>query len=118
MAEADAEQRPLCVGAGGDEIEADPGLVGRAGTGRDENRPGAACQRLDRGQRIVALDAHFGPQLDQIMDEVEGEAVVIVDDEDHGALLPVTRHARKRSEEHTSELQSLMRNSYAVLFLT
>src|SRR3546814_5248772 len=72
-----------------------PGLVGRAGTGRDENRPGAACQRLDRGQRIVALDAHFGPQLDQIMDEVEGEAVVIVDDEDHGALLPVTRHARK-----------------------
>src|SRR3546814_13924285 len=29
------------------------------------------------------------------MDEVEGEAVVIVDDEDHGALLPVTRHDRK-----------------------
>src|SRR3546814_9529131 len=88
----------------------------------------------------ISLDAHFGPQLDQIMDEVEGEAVVIVDDEDHGALLPVTRHARKpnrfarggeegaglglafalfvcRSEEPTSELQSLMRTSYAVFCL-
>src|SRR3546814_5376044 len=35
-------------------------------------------------------------------------------------VLPVLSHAtwhlyRKRSEEHTSELQSLMRNSYAVL---
>src|SRR3546814_6322117 len=93
--------------------------------------------------------------LDQIMDEVEGETVVIVDDEDHRVLLPVTRCARKphcfarrgeqraglgfafalfiqriavgddagagldvhRSEEHTSELQSLMRNSYAVFCL-
>src|SRR3546814_7042082 len=27
------------------------------------------------------------------------------------------QHRRKRSEEHTSELQSLMRNSYAVLCL-
>src|SRR3546814_9053370 len=27
-------------------------------------------------------------------------------------------HAQKRSEEHTSELQSLMRNSYAVFILT
>src|SRR3546814_3280364 len=31
--------------------------------------------------------------------------------------LPSTRSARKRSEEHTSELQSLMRNSYAVFSL-
>src|SRR3546814_9098994 len=31
--------------------------------------------------------------------------------------LPVEAHSRLRSEEHTSELQSLMRNSYAVFLL-
>src|SRR3546814_7031031 len=30
---------------------------------------------------------------------------------------PAARHAAQRSEEHTSELQSLMRNSYAVFCL-
>src|SRR3546814_6082781 len=40
----------------------------------------------------------------------------------HGALpppapLPTAAPAAPRSEEHTSELQSLMRNSYAVLCL-
>src|SRR3546814_6233013 len=33
------------------------------------------------------------------------------------ALLPRARHILARSEEHTSELQSLMRISYAVFFL-
>src|SRR3546814_7720660 len=37
---------------------------------------------------------------------------------DHGAGAPSGRaHGRKRSEEHTSELQSLMRISYAVFCL-
>ena len=84
MAEADAEQRASGFGAGGDEIEADSGLVRRARAGRDQHRIGAGRERFCGGQRIVALDAHFGPQLDQIVNEVEGEAVVIVDDEDHG----------------------------------
>src|SRR3546814_2750851 len=39
-----------------------------------------------------------------------------------GLSLAMILHARgakgRRSEEHTSELQSLMRNSYAVLYLT
>src|SRR3546814_4200267 len=33
------------------------------------------------------------------------------------AVLPPRRHRRRRSEEHTSELQSLMRISYAVFCL-
>src|SRR3546814_9929547 len=35
------------------------------------------------------------------------------------AIIPeITLHAEQRSEEHTSELQSLMRTSYAVFCLT
>src|SRR3546814_20784754 len=96
MAEADAEQRPIGIGAGGDDVEADPRLIGGAGAGRDEDGVGAGRQRLGRGQRVVALDAHLRPQLDQIMDEVEGETVVLVDDEDHRVLLPVTRSEERR----------------------
>src|SRR5690606_32388965 len=36
MAEADAEERPAGIGAGGHEIEADSRLVGGARAGRDE----------------------------------------------------------------------------------
>src|SRR3546814_7379905 len=95
MAEADAEQRAPRVGAGGDEVEADARVIGRAGAGRDQDRIGAGAKGLCRGERVVAFDAHLGAQLDQIMNEVEGE----------------------RSEEHTSEHQSLMRLSYAVFCL-
>src|SRR3546814_6223554 len=101
MAEAGAEQRAPRVGAGGDEVEADARVIGCAGAGRDKDRVGAGAKGLCRGERVVAFDAHLGAQLDQIVNEVEGEAVIIVD----------------RSEEHTSELQSLMRISYAVFCL-
>ena len=77
---------PPGVGAGGDQIEADPRLVGRARAGRDEEASRAACQRLPGGQRIVARDLNLGAQLHQVMDQVEGEAVVIVDDQDHGLV--------------------------------
>src|SRR3546814_2071604 len=44
---------------------------------------------------------------------------VIVPDAGHSAMEPGIRAALlERSEEHTSELQSLMRNSYAVFCLT
>src|SRR3546814_5157791 len=36
---------------------------------------------------------------------------------DHGNNQPDDQHQHERSEEHTSELQSLMRNSYAVFCL-
>src|SRR3546814_6235234 len=36
---------------------------------------------------------------------------------DVGAVADCREHRRRRSEEHTSELQSLMRNSYAVFCL-
>ena len=47
---------------------------------------GIVGQRLDAGpvDRVVADDAHLGPGRLERLDEVEGEAVVVVDDEDHG----------------------------------
>src|SRR3546814_9808226 len=36
----------------------------------------------------------------------------------HGRRFALRRRSRARSEEHTSDLQSLMRTSYAVIYLT
>ena len=81
MAETYAHQRLARIGAGRDQIEADARLVGRAGAGRNEEACCIGAQRLGGGHRVIALHAHLGPQLHQVMDEVEGEAVVIVDDD-------------------------------------
>src|SRR3546814_8481714 len=55
-----------------------------------------ACRRLEAaGADVVGLNCQRGP----------------------ATLLPVIRRVRERSEEHTSELQSLMRISYAVFCL-
>src|SRR3546814_7903741 len=49
---------------------------------------------------------------------IGGEADLVVDDDVDGAAGTVAAQlAERRSEEHTSELQSLMRTSYAVFCL-
>src|SRR3546814_8957701 len=63
--------------------------------------------------------AIFGQQCEQALGGVDrllrgvGDAV----EEEAEPALPVATHAHARSEEHTSELQSLMRISYAVFCL-
>src|SRR3546814_7612269 len=117
MAQAYAQQRRARIGAGGDQIEADPRLIGGARAGRQQESLRAGGERLPGGDGVVADDVHLRAQFHEIMDEVPGEAVIIVDDEDHRAALAKDRGRGKRSEEHTSELQSLMRISYAVFCL-
>src|SRR3546814_5104426 len=68
----------------------------------------------ERAQRIVLPKLHHG------MGPTPG-AGVIQSNRLHGAIAqrvhPARRHYLYRSEEHTSELQSLMRISYAVFCL-
>jgi hypothetical protein len=94
--EADAEQRAPLRRAGGDQIERDAGLVRRAGAGRDQERLRARGQRLGHGDRVVAHDLDRHAQLLEIMDEVPGEAVIIVEDEDHGRARNKIAGARHR----------------------
>src|SRR3546814_10629359 len=82
-------------------------LVERRGAGRD------ARQQCLHHARVQLVDgAAVGPlrgvgHLDRVAHARGGQPVVLVADAAHG----------RRSEEHTSELQSLMRISYAVLCL-
>ena len=84
MAEADAEQRNLRAGLG-DEVEADAGLVGRAGAGREHDALGLQLQDFGDGDLVVAEHAAGCTQLAQVVDEVIGEAVVVIDQNQHVA---------------------------------
>ena len=88
--EADAEQRDL---AGGrcNQIQADAGFRGRAGARRQHDRFGLHCDRIGDGQLVVAPHLALGADVAQKVKEVEGEAVVVVDEKDHG---PQTLNAR------------------------
>src|SRR3546814_4907396 len=80
---------------------------------------GRGCDRLravDDGQaaNLELLDAvSIGLRLDQVADCRNA----VVEIEEAGGVVMQSGLDRLRSEEHTSELQSLMRNSYAVFCL-
>src|SRR3546814_8248217 len=83
--------------------------------------------RVERGDRLVGKDEagllgqhpRDGAALLLLAGESRGTLMRLIDQPD-ALQRPQRRHAtgmRKRSEEHTSELQSLMRTPYAVLCL-
>ena len=85
VAEADSEQWPSLIDAGGGKSDRNAGRFGRAWPRRDQQSIKVAGQCLADGDGIVALDPQVGAQPLQIVDEREGEAVEIVDNQDSGA---------------------------------
>src|SRR3546814_2497668 len=81
-----------------------------AGDHREQIVPAAADAAAMGVDQLAEADAHF------LFDDT-GLVHMAADLEQLGALVvlaPEAREPRRRSEEHTSELQSLMRISYAV----
>src|SRR5260221_4485513 len=84
MAETYAEYRYFASEAL-DQRYRDPRLGRRAGTGRDDDLFRSPRRDLLERDRIVAIHIHVGTQFAEVLDEVVGEAVVVVDHQDHGA---------------------------------
>src|SRR3546814_2263056 len=85
-----------------------PGLRLLQGLGHDGNRgPAAGGAPVEAGRRLVA----------GVADGVDRTPVAERRGEAQRLLHALLRHRRLGSEEHTSELQSLMRISYAVFCL-
>src|SRR3546814_2255454 len=78
--------------------------------------------RGDRGHKRLVL-SNYGQQrssawISRIRTRVtRGQPTAANADDDKHVIEPLTIRDRRRSEEHTSELQSLMRISYAVFCL-
>src|SRR5208337_3183532 len=81
MAEADAEERRR-LARRPHEVEADARLVRRAGTGRENDRVRLRGQSLLHADLIVPPHRDVCAELAEIVDEVEREAVIVVDQGD------------------------------------
>src|SRR5262249_27896548 len=91
MAEAHAEQG-RCAGESPDHVHRDPGLVRRARPGRDRARVRRPLGDRVEPDRVVALDRDLGAELAEVLREVVGERVVVVDQQElHGAVRSAVR---------------------------
>jgi hypothetical protein len=64
-----------------DEVEADAGLVRRARARRQHDGVGPTPSHLADADRVVACTTDLGPELAEVVAEVPGEAVVVVDED-------------------------------------
>src|ERR687887_2791856 len=82
VAQTNAENRYTLSKATND-IAGDARLLGCAGTGR--NKDFIRMQSLDFIQRdfIIPKDLHIGAQLAEIMEQIVGEGIVVVDEKYH-----------------------------------
>src|SRR4051812_41206370 len=85
VAEADAKRRHAGLREATHGLDRDPGLVRRAGAGRDDDAVVAPCEQLVDRRGVVADDVEVGAQLAQVLNEVIGERVVVVDHQDFHA---------------------------------
>ena len=82
VTEADSENRYLPSKVT-DHVTADSSLFRRAGARRDADALWCHCLDLGESDLVVSLHEGIGSQLAEILDEVVGERIVIIDDEDH-----------------------------------
>ena len=83
MAQAHPQNRDPAIGLA-NQIETDPGLVGVAGPRRQHDGLRAHGQRVAHADAVIALDTHLRAQFPQIVEQVVGEAVIIIDQQKHG----------------------------------
>src|SRR5262245_53996602 len=82
VAKADTEDRgSWCCFL--DQREADAGLIRCAWSGRKHDGVRLQRHHIGNGNLVVAMHGDIRPKPSQIMEEVEGEAVVVVDEYDH-----------------------------------
>ena len=75
----------------GDEINADAGFIRSAWSWGDHDVVGLQCRDLLDRHCVVPHDANLGAKLSEVLHQVEGEGIVIVDEKCHNGLLLQTK---------------------------
>ena len=81
MPEAHAERRDSGLWKAPHDFERDAGFIGRARPGRHDHPVVAADEQLVDGRVVVAHHLDVGAELADVLHQVVGEAVVVVEDQ-------------------------------------
>lgn len=87
QAEADSEQGDIVIGGGLYQAQADARMVRIAGAGRDDDTGGLLGQNFIHCQGIIPIDRGFCPQIAQILDEVKGKRVIVINQDQHAPYM-------------------------------
>src|SRR5215469_17013363 len=82
MSQAHAQDRQL-AGERANQVHADARLLRSARAGRDDNPLGMEGFDLADRELVIAADHHLSPEFAQVLNEVVGERVVIIENENH-----------------------------------
>ena len=93
MSEADPQHGDLALGGGEDEFRHDPGAFGPTGTGGEDDRFRAHRHDFGDGDFPVAFHGDLRGGREEHVNEIVGEGVVIVEDEDHFQFSSILRSA-------------------------
>ncbi len=77
-----------------DEFDGDAGFLRSAGTGRDDDALWLAAIDFLNGDAVVAMDLEFATEFAEILGEVVGEGIVVVEKENHERRFPFRRARR------------------------
>jgi len=113
VAEADAEEGDLAAQLG-HHGQTDTALFGPTRTGGDDHRIGLLGPDPGDVDGVVAEDDGIGPELTQGLDEVVGEGVVIVDEQDARGGHPTNFRGSPESERRAPRAIAASRNLCAV----
>src|SRR3569623_1116998 len=93
VAETHAKQRNFS-GITADDVERHARLVGRTWARRDHDMVGSEAPDLIDADLIIAVHAHIGAELAQILHQVVGERIIIVDHQQHDIIPPARSSCR------------------------
>src|SRR5919112_4147357 len=108
--EAHSEHRHSVLGVAADRVLGETCLLRRARARRHDHAVGAALEQL---RQIVAHHLDVGPELAEVLDEVVGERVVVVDYEHARHAQSLWSHASRMASMTAPAFASVSRTSYA-----
>jgi hypothetical protein len=79
VAEADAQQRNPAFRAGRNHLDRYAGGLGLTGARRNHHPSGISIEQLINLHDIVSNDLDLGAEFTQVLDQIEGEGIVIID---------------------------------------
>lgn len=104
VAKADAEQR-LLAGEGADHVAGHAGFGGRTRTRRDHHAVRIQRERFLDRDLVVAEDLLLHAELAEVLHQVVGEGVVVIDDQEHVLTICLARQGVKESPKRVNKCE-------------